>query len=520
MLDIKLEHNQEEKCINNQDTLDINNENKITLRKNSNFLKLKKRRENKIQHLRVDFSHIKPEFIFIINNLDKSSDKIFYYLNSNDKDLISYCLNELFIYFFTYDISINDQRIIIEKNLLDILLSLGDKFIDNNDLSNLELILCILINIQCFDKGSNEYLKKLYTEPFFKFYNKCLITIIKGEIFHSISLILLNMSVNDYTKNFNLIFLRSNVFASLLKNLNEKDKVQFSVKEIIFKLIKYAMDLSNLENLLEIKDIEIINNCLTILIKELFSTSNETLLSIIYEGLYNISSIDDEYNFNKKIINGGVTDKILKSKFCDLKLNENTKKIILYALKIIANNLTENDNDCKIIYDSDIINFYNCILFKFDDNINILEAVFIGLSNISAGTYKNILKDSIIFKKKNVEKYINSIDGVKMQFIKIIKFMIYNSDIEILKFIYKSEILQYLIYLLTTSNLGNIICIKIIKLIDYYLKTFNEESKETEEYLIIYYKYKELLELSDKINKLNCNQLISSILKNIENNYK
>ena len=147
MLDIKINRKQEENILNQQEIIEVNNKNKITLRKNKNYLILQKRRENLIEHLKIDYSNIKPEFRFKIQNLKDSINNIFNCLNSNNKELISYCLNELRIYFSLNYLNSNDQKIIIERNLLDALLFLGIKFLEIKDNNNIEQILYILINI-------------------------------------------------------------------------------------------------------------------------------------------------------------------------------------------------------------------------------------------------------------------------------------------------------------------------------------------------------------------------------------
>ena len=272
------------------------------------------------------------------------------------------------------------------------------------------------------------------------------------------------------------------------------------------------------ESLLQEKDIKVINECLIIIIKDLLGSCNDVILGLIYEGLYYISSFDDSFNFNKKIIEQGVTKKIIKSQFYNLNLNNNNKKIILYALRIIANNLTLSENECQIIYDLNIIDFYDTILVKFDDDLAITEAVFNGLSNISVGKNKKIIKNSIIFTEKKIEKYCNSNDEIIILFIKIIFFLLYDSNYETLMFIFKTKILEYFIYLFSNNNLSELVSSKILKVIDNYLKRFKNENKENKEYLIVYHKLKELFDFCDKINKLNFKD-IPVISRNIENNY-
>ena len=138
MLDIKINRKQEENILNQKEIIEVNNKNKISLRKNQNYLKLQKKRENLIEHLKIDISNIKPEFRFKILNLKDSINEIFNCLNSNNKELISYCLNELRIYFSLNYLKSSDQKIIIERNFLDVLLFFGIKFLEIKDNNNIK----------------------------------------------------------------------------------------------------------------------------------------------------------------------------------------------------------------------------------------------------------------------------------------------------------------------------------------------------------------------------------------------
>lgn len=524
MLEIKFkQHNlkEEKEIFNQRQILDFNNEKKLSLRKNKNIKKLQRKRDTEIAHLKSDYSNIDPKYIFKLNNLGESYNKIYSYLNSNNKDLISYALNELKIYFSSSPISVNDQKAIDENNFLDIILHLGNQFLQINDIKNIKIILDILINIQVFEEGSVFYLKKLYDKSYYDFFNICLMAFNTNDILYSLEWILLNMNNNDKSGTFNLILLRSSIFSTIIKFINENGNniLYMDDKELYLKIFNCALDLSSFEALLEEKDLEIINECLSILIKDLLGSCNSVVLGLIYEGIYYISNLDDSFNFNKKIIEQGVTKKILKSQFYTLNYNNNIKKIILYALRIIANNLTLSENDCQIVYDLNIIDFYDSILVKFDDDSLITEAVFNGLSNISVGKNKKIILNSFIFAEKKIEKYCNSTDEIKILFIKIIIFLIYDSNYETLIFISKTKILEYFIYLFSNNNLSDLVSSKILKVIDNYLKRFKNEYKENKEYLIVYHKFKELFDFCSKINDLDCKELISSISKNIENNY-
>ena len=67
-------------------------------------------------------------------------------------------------------------------------------------------------------------------------------------------------------------------------------------------------------------------------------------------------------------------------------------------------------------------------------------------------------------------------------------------------------------------------CQPIISVIDYYLDLFKIDAKGAQEYLIIYNKFKDLFNSSEKIILLSeegtKNNIISDIQKKIDNNYK
>lgn len=70
-------------------------------------------------------------------------------------------------------------------------------------------------------------------------------------------------------------------------------------------------------------------------------------------------------------------------------------------------------------------------------------------------------------------------------------------------------------------NIGTKCSSKILEVIDLYLSLFSNEAKETREYLIIYNKFKDLFQMSEKINLLNeKEEMIQAIEKRIISNYK
>jgi hypothetical protein len=516
------QHNYEEKLPNNSlEVLEQKNMQKISIRKNKNYLEIKKKRFFNLDHSKVDLdSNIKPEQKFKINKFEQSYQIIFSYLNSNDNDLIKYCIDELRVYFIYNEPNPNEQKIIIDNNLFNILLNLGKKYLINNDLIYIQKILWILINIQVHEKGSSEYYNILYSKSFFDFYNDCLKSAMNEEVFNLIRWIIESLfSFDDIDENMNLILLRSDVFISLLDFFDNQNLIRVEDKELTLKIILYAIDLDYSKDFLDDNDKKRIDRCLSILITELIGTSNEILLSLIIKGIYYISQLDDKFGFNKRIINEGVSSKLLKFLFTSINLDEYCLKIINYSLKILVNNLSLPDEECKLINNSQIIDYYNNVLMILNDNFEIVFNVLCGLKNIAISNNKNIIKLSKIWEEKYIQKLCGFKDEIKNLLLKIIKYFILDKDYEKLKFIYDTKILQYFIFLFTTTNISQKICVQIIKVIDIYLKKFNNEFKETKEYLIIYHKFCDLFHSSEKINTLNNLELITVVAKNIQNNY-
>lgn len=505
--------------INSYEPIDIRNKEKIALRKQNLNKKILNKRSQGLAQMELDIKiNINPELKFKMHNLEGSYAQVLSYLKSNNKDLIYYALNELRIYLTYNNINIEEEKIVIKNKLLQLLLNLGNLFLKEKNYNNIYQILWILINIQACDIQSKDCLIDLYSNEYFNFYNNCLIIWNNdAQIFNAIRWILDSMIHNN--EYINLQLLRSDVFASILdyyenQNIKENEDIKLTLK-----LICYCVDLSNYESLFNDKDITIINKCLNIFLNDINGTLTEELLMVVYKGIYFISNLDTEYNFNKRIIDNGVTLKILKSKYYLLKLNKYNLKMIDYGLRIIANNLSISDNDCQIIFDQNIIDYYNNILENFDD-YNIIRNIFSGIANITVGSKRKIVFHSIIWKENNIQKFCNLSDELKVLYIKIVKYIIYNADYDMLKFIFNTKILHYFLFLITTNYKSQIVCGKILRVINMYLKKFNKEMKETEEYLLIFHKLKDLIELSDVINKIDNIDIIPIIEENIKNNYK
>ena len=532
MIDNQNQRKYDEEQINSKEYINDLNQNKISLRKFKNNVLLKRKRE----YLRLHFEEktnqkISKEQQFNIINFDKSFNIINMYLASNNPDLIEYCLIEICNYFQIYFPKINEQKIIKETKFLNTLLYFGNKFINEKNDTNLSYILTIIINIQYFEERNYNYTEDLYSEEYFRFYNNCILYAensrnneYRSLIYKKIVMIFNVMAFNDNCPNYdlNLLLLRSTSFLNILNYFEEKNIKDFEEIKSIIELITFVVGLCDDENTIFKKDdIKMIDKCLNILICELYNNSKEEILVKIYEGIRNISDMDDEYKLNKKIINEGVTLKILKMKFNNINPTENYIKIIQYCMMILANNLTSSDKSCQIIYDQNIIDYYNNILEKFDDNKKIVKYILSGLANISIGSNKEIIKYSIIWQEQRIIKYLSFNDEIVHKMIKIVKYFLYNANFESIQFIFNTNVLKYFMDLFVAGNIGRFISWKILCIIDNYLKLFKSELKETKEYLLIFNQYKDIFTNCEKVLLLRMeNNDISDIEERIKNNYE
>ena len=532
MIDNQNQRKYDEEQINSKEYINDLNQNKISLRKFKNNVLLKRKRE----YLRLHFEEktnqkISKEQQFNIINFDKSFNIINMYLASNNPDLIEYCLIEICNYFQIYFPKINEQKKIKETKFLNTLLYFGNKFINEKNDTNLSYILTIIINIQYFEERNYNYTEDLYSEEYFRFYNNCILYAensrnneYRSLIYKKIVMIFNVMAFNDNCPNYdlNLLLLRSTSFLNILNYFEEKNIKDFEEIKSIIELITFVVSLCDDENTIFKKDdIKMIDKCLNILICELYNNSKEEILVKIYEGIRNISDMDDEYKLNKKIINEGVTLKILKMKFNNINPTENYIKIIQYCMMILANNLTSSDKSCQIIYDQNIIDYYNNILEKFDDNKKIVKYILSGLANISIGSNKEIIKYSIIWQEQRIIKYLSFNDEIVHKMIKIVKYFLYNASFESIQFIFNTNVLKYFMDLFVAGNIGRFISWKILCIIDNYLKLFKSELKETKEYLLIFNQYKDLFTNCEKVLLLRMeNNDISDIEERIKNNYE
>ena len=490
------------------------NEEKLSLRKKKINLILKQKRSINKAISEYDLKNILPEQQFKIENFANSYSKIIEYLTSNNIDLISYCLFLIKVYFCYNEPNEKDQHLIIETKFFDILYNIGNNLLSEKKENIIEYILCILINIQIYSEGNNEYFKELYREKYINFYFNCVMEN-KDTVSQIIKIVYFLL---DNFNGINLIILRSNLFKYILKYAENQKQYYEEEKENLLNLFSHITNLINYEDLLNKDDINIINTCLNLIIQEIYGSTN-SLLKITYEALFNLSYLDDKFEFNKKLINEGVTLKIMKMKFCSMKVNEDSKSIMINALKILANNLTATDKEAEIIYERNIIDYYNNILNSFDDDKKVIEIILRGISNICGGSKREIIKDSIIWNQVKIEKYLNLNDEIKSLYITILRYWIYNADFDKLKFVYYKKILQYFMYLFTITDLNEYISTKILKIIDIYLRKF-QNNKNCEEYMIIYKKFEELFYFSDKIYSFQKNkQVIDNIINNIKNNY-
>ena len=529
MIEIEDIKRSEEEVINKKQCLNEINNNKLSLRKFKNNVQLKNKRNYRLFYIKEN-NNINKDYQFHIINFDASFNTINNYLNSNNSDLISYCLREISIYFQINCPTIKEQKKIIETKFLNTLLNFGINFIEQKNSADLSNILRILINIQFIEEGNTDYLKDICSADYFNFYNNCLNYIDESDndeyqtlIYRQITWIL-NIMVFNYNEDnyyLNYFILRNPIFFQILDYYQNKNKIDVDDLKILLELIKFIVDFQNSEEDICKNDKKIIEKCLNLLIKELYGSNTEVILALILESISHISGLSGDYDFNKKLIDDGVSIKILKMKFNNFKLTKNYLKIIKFSMRILANNLTETDENCKLLYDQNIVDYFNNILEKFDDDKAIVKPILYGIDNIAIGSQSEILKLSNIWKEKNIQKYLNYDDEIKILIIRIINDLLEKADMEYLKFLFDTKIFEYLIYVFASFNIGRHCCFKILRLIDKYLSLFKIELKETKEYLIIYNKFRDLFQSSEKIILLtNEDYDIRVIEKRLLSNYE
>ena len=467
--------------------IDDLNETKLSLRSKNISKLLATKRRNKLEQTTSSLDFINKELQFQINKFSSSYNKIISYLTSSDDNLRSYILNQLCTYFKYNEPDITEQKMIIEGQFLELLLNLGKYFYKNKNEENLILVIWIFINIQIYKEGNGDYLKCLYNENFLEFYNECFIKFNSEEIMNEIIILLYYSAKINIGADFKI--LQSKVFESIINYiLNEQQDLEFI--ENVIKLMIVCLNISDNDELGE-REINLIDKCLFILKNE-SNINDEKIQKLCYEGLYIISKIDDKYEFNQKIIKEGIPKLILKIK---------NRNILLYSLKTLTNILTVTNDDLEKIDLNEIINFYNSILHIYDDD-KIEYIILNGIYNIADSKYINIIKSSIIWSREKIQKYFNKNEKIQLMFIKIIKYIVKLGDSNSFVFINDTNILEYLIYLISNTNYNTTLAKKILKLIDIYLNIYKNYGKDNFEYLVILNKFKNWINLfSNVINE-------------------
>ena len=475
---------------------DLNNQNlSLRSKKISKLLKIK--RQNKLEQIKSSLDIINKDQQFQINKFSSSYDRIISYLNSSNTDIQSYILNHLNIYFKYNEPDIKEQKMILKGQFLELLLNLGINFFNNKKEENLIKILWIFINIQIYNEGNGVYLTNLYNQKFLEFYNQCFTQSNSDEIMNEI--IFLLYYISQINNDINIIILESKVFESII-NFASNENQDLGLKEDIIKLIIACVNISKNCELNEEK-INIIYKCLIILKNE-STKGNEKIQKPCYQGLYNISKINDKYEFNQTMIKEGIPKLILQNK---------NKNILLYSLKTLSNILTVPDEDLDKINLEEIITFYNAILNLYIDDDKLVFVILNGIFNITDSKYINLVKSCIIWNQEMIQKIFNKNQEIQLLFLKIIKYIINIGNDRSLKFIYNTKVLEYLIYLLSKSNNDEKIIIKILKLIDNYLSRFNNSDKEIFEYLIVFNKIKDWLNIFHDIINNDENEFLQYI---------
>ena len=386
------------------------NEQKLSLRRKKISKLLKIKRMNKLEQIKSSLDIINKDLQFEINKFSSSFRIIISYLQLYDNNILYYTLNQVCTYFKYNEPDIKEQKMIIEGQFLEILLNLGINFLNQKNVENLILIIWIFINIQLYKEGNEDYIKDLYSDKFFEFYNDCFCSSYSEEIMNEIILLLYHIS--QISNDMNIKILNSKVFNSIINfKLNEDLDLEFS--ESIIKLIIVCLNISQKYELSEL-EINLINNCLTILKTE-SEKDNEKIKKLCFKGLYNISKLNDKYEFNVKMIRQKIPLLIIK-------INDKDVKILLYALKTLTNILTASDDDLEKINLKEIILYYNKILSLYDDDDKIIYIILNGIINIVDSKYAYVIELSIIWNEEKIQKYFNKNKNIQLLFIKIVKY--------------------------------------------------------------------------------------------------
>ena len=291
------------------------NKQKLSLRRDKISKILKIKRMNKLEQKKSSLDIIDKDLQFEINKFSSSFNIIISYLKSSDNNILYYILNQLCTYFKYNEPDIKEQKMIIEGHFLEILLNLGINFLNQKNITNLNLIIWIFINIQIYREGNGEYIQNLYSDKFFEFYNDCFCSSYSEEIMNEIILILYH--ITQINNDINSKILNSKVFNSILCFiLNEDLDLEFI--ESIIKLIIICLNISHNYELNEF-EIYIIDKCLTILKTE-SEKDNEKIQKLCYKGLYNISKLNDKYGFNIRMIQHKISSSIMEIKNKDVKI--------------------------------------------------------------------------------------------------------------------------------------------------------------------------------------------------------
>ena len=100
---------------NEKDYINERNNNKLSLRKIKNNSQIQKKRDYILIHMKQN-NNIDKDLQFRVINFDSSYNIIENYLNSNNLDLISYCFQEIYIYFSMNCPSIKEQKKLLKQN--------------------------------------------------------------------------------------------------------------------------------------------------------------------------------------------------------------------------------------------------------------------------------------------------------------------------------------------------------------------------------------------------------------------
>ena len=510
------------KQINENEMKNYIENSKLTLRKKKlNNLLLKKRlnnleeRLNKNNFLEIDPNSIKinNEEKFILTSIQSQKNKIIQFLTSQNLNYIKYSLFKILE--FTINNEITKEEIFCAKEIkLYELLIMLLKFYKNSNIQILNTILWILINFTT----NNDEININYSEIF--------IIEIKNETF---SEFLFNVYENIVENVFwfcrNLSLLSENFAYEIFHSNFMKNVINICFQkqldaDLIFNILKFIINNINKFYLIEEfenSDYEKFKQISQIFFDKILF-NNENLVNLCLIGFGELSQIQNK-KISKIILNSGIVVRIIKkyTKFNKIYPQTHYK----YSVNIISNLLGENENITKDLIDLNTIEFFEILFEKFENDLEIVEMIFIGFKNIvfSGKKFNDKIFNSILFKENIINKYLKSNnETIIITICEIIEFLLKEKEQNFLFFLYNKRIIIDILLIITEIKNKKITNF-FLELTNISLSNFSLENKNQNEFIFIKERFYDILNFNENIIKLTSSEKINFFINNIKNNY-